>query len=100
MGIRSELYNQFYTGQNQSNTIYKRELVLSNFEIFPSLNLIYDVGESSKIRSSIFKTTARPSFKEKSLAQIYDGISTLTFNGNIDLEVTNIYNFDMRYESF
>ena len=100
LGIRSELYNQFYTGQNQSNTIYKRELVLSNFEIFPSLNLIYDVGESSKIRSSIFKTTARPSFKEKSLAQIYDGISTLTFNGNIDLEVTNIYNFDMRYESY
>lgn len=100
LGVRSEYYQQYYTGQNQSGEKYINKNVLSDFTLFPSLNLIYSLNEQSKLRFSMFKTTARPSFKEKSLAAIYDGVSNITFNGNIDLQVSSINNFDLRYESY
>ena len=52
------------------------------------------------MRGSVFRTTARPSFKEKSNAQILDVLSGVTFNGNINLISTNIYNYDLRYETY
>ena len=100
LGARIEYYQQYYTGQNQSGEKYVNKLVLNDFGVFPSLNLIYDFNEKSKMRFAISKTTARPSFKEKSLATIYDGISSITFNGNINLTVSDIYNFDFRYEVY
>ena len=100
IGLRSEYYQQYYTGQNQAGDKYANKLVLKDIGVFPSLNVIYDISNKSKLRFSLSKTTARPSFKEKSLATIYDGISSITFNGNIDLEVTNINNFDFRYELY
>ena len=100
LGTRIEYYQQYYTGQNQSGEKYVNKLVLNDFGLFPSLNLIYDFDEKSKMRFAISKTTARPSFKEKSLATIYDGISSITFNGNINLKVSDIYNFDYRIEKY
>ena len=100
LGTRIEYYQQYYSGQNQSGEKYLNELVLEDIGIFPSLNFIYDLDEKSKTRFAISKTTARPSFKEKSLATIYDGISAITFNGNIDLKVSEIYNFDFRFERY
>lgn len=100
IGLRSEYYQQYYSGQNQAGEKYSNKLVLKDIGIFPSLNVIYDLNTKSKFRFSASQTTARPSFKEKSLATIYDGISSITFNGNIDLKVTNIYNFDFRYELY
>ena len=100
MGTRIEYYQKYYSGQNQSGEKYINELVLEDIGIFPSLNFIYDLDEKSKTRFAFSKTTARPSFKEKSLATIYDGISAITFNGNIDLQVSDIYNFDFRLERY
>jgi len=100
IGLRSEYYQQYYTGQNQAGDKYSNKLVLKDIGIFPSLNVIYDISNKSKLRFSLSQTTARPSFKEKSLATIYDGISSITFNGNIDLKVTNINNVDFRYELY
>ncbi len=100
LGTRIEYYQQYYTGENQSGEKYVNKLVVKDIGLFPSLNLIYDFDEKSKMRFAISKTTARPSFKEKSLATIYDGISSITFNGNINLKVSNIYNVDFRYEIY
>ena len=100
LGTRIEYYQQYYSGQNQGGEKYVNKLVLEDIGIFPSLNLIYDLDKKSKTRFAISKTTARPSFKEKSLATIYDGISAITFNGNIDLKVSDIYNFDFRFERY
>ena len=49
---------------------------------------------------SYSRTVARPSFKEKSNAQIADPITNTTFIGNIDLIETDINNFDVRWESY
>ena len=55
--------------------------------------------ENSNLRLSYSKTTARPSFKEVSIAEIYDPLSNMTFNGNIELKPSYIDNIDIRYEN-
>ena len=54
----------------------------------------------SNFRTSFATTVARPSFRENSVAQIYDPIQGRRFNGNIDLKQTTIHNADLRFERF
>ncbi|EDM45582.1 outer membrane protein, putative [unidentified eubacterium SCB49] len=102
IGVRFEQFNLSYTGERQDGTSLNGAEILNNSDFFPSLNLIYDLNEdgNQKIRTSFARTTARPSFKEASLAEIFDPISSTTFIGNIDLQPTYINNLDLRYENY
>ena len=101
LGLRFEKFDLYYTGQNNfGDVVYDEEKVLDKADLFPSLNLIYSVNDESNARISYARTTARPSFKEASITQIFDPLSSTTFNGNIDLQPTYIDNFDVRYERF
>lgn len=99
LGLRSEMFKSFYTGQN-SQTVFDRENILDELDLFPSANLIYSINDNSNIRTSYSRTTARPSFKEASVAQIFDPITSRLFIGNLDINPTYINNFDLRYEYF
>jgi len=115
-GVRVEKYTQFYTGTNQTATIvFDNEKVLDDFDLFPSLNLVYGLKENQNLRLSASRTIARPSFKELSYAEILDPITGRTFIGGLFEETTNggaevlwdgnltatrINNFDLRWESF
>ncbi len=108
VGLRGERYDQFYTGVDQSyagsngafGQSYSNTPVLNNTRLFPTVSLIYSVNENSNLRFGMFQTVARPSFKEKSAAQIEDVLTGITFIGNIDLKSTSINNLDVRYEYF
>ncbi|PID67975.1 MAG: TonB-dependent receptor [Flavobacteriia bacterium] len=101
LGIRFEKFTQYYTGQNNSGTeIYNNQKTIEDFGVFPSLNLIYNVNEDSNLRLSYYMATARPSFKEASISQIYDPLSGIIYNGNLNLKPSLIQNFDVRYEWF
>jgi len=101
IGLRVENFIQRYTGENSGGTFkYNSKKVIDNIDIFPSTNFIYSQNESTNIRFSYSKTTARPSFKEVSIAEIYDPLSNMTFNGNINLKPSYIDNIDLRYEIF
>ncbi len=101
LGLRFEKFDMYYTGQNnQGSIIYNNKKVLDKADIFPSLNFIYALNDDTNLRAAYGRTTARPSFKEASITQIFDPISSTTFNGNIDLQPTYINNFDLRYEKF
>ncbi|TXC78916.1 TonB-dependent receptor [Luteibaculum oceani] len=119
IGLRAEMFKQFYTGTNQNGTInYNKENVINDFDLFPTVNLIYALNEDQNLRFSFSKTIARPSFKEMSFAEILDPISGRTFVGGLfsetsqdaqgnqitlwdgNLRSTRIYNFDMRWELF
>ncbi|MGB0508663.1 MAG: TonB-dependent receptor domain-containing protein [Schleiferiaceae bacterium] len=107
VGLRLERYDQFYTGVDQQEAAapgtglnYYYEPVLNNFNLFPTANFIYSVNENSNLRLGAFRTVARPSFKEKSAAQIEDVLTGITFIGNLDLQNTIINNLDARYEYF
>lgn len=113
LGLRTEKYVQYYTGQNQNRETLIGEKIVDEFDWFPSANLIYAVNEDSNVRASFSRTTARPSFKEASIAQIFDPISNLTFIGNAfgilasdgsviynPVKPSYMTNFDLRYEIF
>lgn len=116
LGVRGEYYAQYYTGQNQTGTIVlDNDLVLENFDLFPSLNMIYAITPKQNLRFSYSRTTARPSFKELSYAEILDPISGRTFVGGLfeDVDPTNgsvlwngnlqssyINNLDLRWEAY
>lgn len=101
LGIRLEQYALFYTGENSGGTInLENEKVLDKFDYFPSVNLVYNMRENQKLRTSYSKTTARPSFKEASVAQIYDPLTAFTFIGNINIQPSYIDNFDIRFEKY
>ncbi len=101
LGLRTEFFKSYYTGTRDNNNIFfDRDLILDEFDFFPSANVIYSVNDDTNLRASYSRTTARPSFKEASVSQIFDPITNRLFIGNIDLVPTYINNFDLRYEYF
>ena len=100
-GVRVEKTDMFYSGTNNSETeVYNNEKTLDAFNILPSLNIVYSLTEDMNLRLAANQTVAMPSFKEISIAQIYDPITKRTYVGNLDLEQTTVMNFDLRYEYF
>ena len=101
IGFRFENYQVFYTGENsQLGQVFNDEQIISENNLFPSTNFIYSLNDNKNLRFAYSLTTARPSFKEASIAEIYDPLSNLFFIGNINIKPTYIDNFDLRYEAF
>lgn len=108
LGLRVEQFRQLYTGGDQDwfnsnggqGIYYNNTEILNSFKPFPTANLIYSLNENSNLRGSYARTIARPSFKEKSIAQIFDPLSNTFWIGNIDLIESDINNFDLRYEYY
>lgn len=116
VGIRAELYNQYYTGSDQLGIwVLDNEKLIDDLSFFPSVNLIYAVTTKQNIRLSYAQTVARPSFRELSFAEIFDPISGKIFIGGLfpdkddvsktvywdgNLQNTDIYNADLRWEYF
>ncbi|MBS3738803.1 MAG: TonB-dependent receptor [Psychroflexus sp.] len=101
LGLRFENYTLNYTGENNQGTVLlDDEEVLNEADFFPSANLIYALTDQINLRTSYYRTTARPSFKEASIAQIFDPLSDITFIGNIDVLPSYTNNFDFRIEKF
>lgn len=115
-GIRTEKYMQRYTGRDQLGYhILDNDVVLDEIGFFPTINIIYSLNEKQNFRIAASKTTARPSFKELSYAEIFDPITGRTFIGGLfrdandlagveywdgNLMCTDIYNYDFRWELF
>ena len=103
-GVRLEHTMMFYTGEvfidNGTTVPFNNRETLNKLSILPALNIVYKVTPKMNLRAGYSRTLARPSFKEKSQAEIYDPITKRTFSGNLDLELTDIDNVDLRYEYF
>jgi len=102
VGLRLEKFDLLYSGENQDGEVFDQANILDKMDFFPSANFIYELNEEAnkKLRASFSSTTARPSFKEASNAQIFDPVSSTFFIGNIDIQPTYINNFDLRFESY
>lgn len=100
-GVRLEKVDMYYTGENNTGSeVYSNERTMDELNILPSLNMVYGISDKMNLRAAATKTVARPTFREKSIAQVYDPITKRTFVGNLDLEQTQITNLDLRYEYF
>lgn len=101
LGLRLEKFNLYYTGSNsQQGVFFDKELIIDKLNLFPTANLIYELNDNANLRLAYYKTTARPSFKEASIAEIFDPLSNLVFIGNVDIKPTYIENVDVRYETY
>ncbi len=100
-GLRVENFIHRYSGQNNTGSIiYNKRELLNEWSLLPAINMVYAADEKTNFRASFSQTVARPSFKELSLAQIYDAITDRFFIGNSELVQTDIRNFDLRVEKF
>ena len=104
-GVRVEKFTINYTGQKQvvnnpETDIFNNERVLDELNILPSIGGVYTVAEDMNLRLNFSQTVARPSFKEKSGAEIIDALTGRSFFGNLDVEQTEISNLDFRWEKF
>ena len=99
-GLRVETTQMFYTGENTLGEKFDNDKTLDVVDLLPSLNLVYTLVDDMNIRASANRTIARPTFREKSGAEILDPIEDFIYAGNIDLERTTINNYDLRWEYF
>ncbi|MDZ7738291.1 MAG: TonB-dependent receptor [Bacteroidales bacterium] len=116
IGLRVENYRQYYTGQDQLGTnVLNNDKVMDKLDLFPSINFVYALAEKQNLRVAYARTTARPSFKEMSFAEIADPLSGRTFIGGMfrdadhvsgleywdgNLSSSYIHNFDLRWELY
>jgi len=104
-GARIEKAEMRYTGEKQTVINPKTDkfddrVVLDELDVLPSFGVIYNLFKDFNARANFSRTLARPSFKEKSGAQIYDAVTQITFLGNLDLVQTYVNNYDLRFEKF
>lgn len=104
-GARAEFFTQQLNSQyNTGDTI--RVFTKSGdstkipFDLLPSLNFIYSLGEKTNIRLSMSKTVSRPEFRELAPFGFFDFVLNSSINGNPKLLRTNIYNYDVRFEHY
>ena len=69
-------------------------------DVLPSVNLIWTPIERHNVRASFTQTLARPNMREIAPFPNYDFIGGPNFSGNLDLQRSNIDNYDLRYEFY
>ncbi len=97
-GVRIENFIQKLNSFGYSNDTIN---VNTNYvDVLPSLNANYSLSEKSNLRFAVSKTVARPEFRELAPFSFYDFSTATSIEGNDSLKRTEIYNFDLRFETF
>jgi hypothetical protein len=96
-GLRGE-YNLFDVATADFSGV-KVNVSREYLDVLPSFNLSYN-EEKTKYRFSLSKTLARPEFREVANFAYYDFVRNAQILGNSDLEKTDVYNLDLKYEFY
>ena len=73
---------------------------LSENDLLPSLNAVWELRPGMNLRASYGRTLARPTFRELAPFASFSFVGGFTFIGNAGLERTLINNYDLRWEHF
>jgi hypothetical protein len=77
--------------------------IINQTNFLPSGSLIYKLASkknTANLRLNFSQTVARPNLREMSDAAIYDNEFRTLIYGNSNLKMTEIYNYDFRFENF
>ena len=96
-GLRTE-YNLFNV-QTADFSGTKINVNRKYLDVLPSLNLSYNL-DKTKYRISASKTLSRPEFREVANFAYYDFVRNAQLLGNPNLEKSDIYNLDLKYEFY
>jgi hypothetical protein len=94
-GVRLEDYSQTLSTKYQNIELNNKQQ-----DILPSANLIYSINKDQNLRISYSKTLNRPEFRELAPFAFYDFTTQFLTEGNPDLKIAKIQNFDLRYEIY
>ena len=97
-GLRTE-YNVFNIGTADFSG-QKLNVKRDYLDLLPSLNLTYAATEKTKWRTSLSKTLARPEFREVANFAYYDFVRNAQILGNKNIEKSDIYNVDFKWELY
>jgi len=97
-GVRVEYFEQFLRTKDLSakTVVINPEL----WDVLPSANLTWSVTGSNNLRLGLYKTVARPEFREIAPFAFYDYEQNYGISGRPELKRTEIYNADLRYEIY
>ncbi len=97
-GIRIEKHILTLISTNANFTEFKKEIDTTN--IFPSLNISYQLNEKNLIRFAYGKTINRPEFREIAPYIFYNFEEKAGIYGNPELKSSYIQNYDFRFEAY
>jgi outer membrane receptor protein involved in Fe transport len=69
-------------------------------DVLPSVNLIYAITSKQNLRISYSKTLNRPEYRELAPFGFYDFTTQFFTDGNPNLKIATVKNFDLRYEFY
>lgn len=98
LGVRYENATSWVQYWNDAAEEKKSEL--ASVDLFPTLNLKYNVSESNSLRFGASRTVTRPSFIEMAPFLYESSYGGMPIRGNADIENGYNYNVDLRYEIF
>ncbi len=73
---------------------------ISQADVLPAAGLIYGVTPNMNVRLNYSQTIARPTFREITPISTYDSVGDFEIRGNASLEMSDITNYDLRWEWF
>ncbi len=73
---------------------------LDQAHLLPAVGLVYTLRTNMNLRLNYGQTIARPSFRELAPIQSYDPVLDVFLTGNADLRISQIKNYDLRWEWF
>lgn len=97
-GVRyehSEQWVRYWTDAAQ-----EKKAKLNTDDIFPALNLRYNISKEQNLRLSLSRTVTRPSFIEMAPFEYMESYGGATVRGNADIKNGYNYNIDLRYEIY
>ena len=98
LGVRYEISKQWVDYYTDGGKAERSEL--SKNDLFPSLNMKYQMNEKNSLRFAFSRTVTRPSFIEMAPFLYQESYGSAQIRGNADLQNGYNYNIDLRYELF
>jgi TonB-dependent receptor len=99
-----QLVNAAFNGdvdaQQDPRIVARSRASIQEHHLLPALSVNWDISDKARLRTAIARTIARPSFKEIAPVVFQNVESGDFFAGNSDLELSNIMNYDVRWEWF
>ena len=98
LGVRYEISKQWVDYYTDGGKAERSEL--NKNDLFPSLNMKYQMNEKNSLRFAFSRTVTRPSFIEMAPFLYQESYGSVQIRGNADLQNGYNYNIDLRYELF
>jgi hypothetical protein len=100
-GVRVENFDQTVITQDPFG-LFTRQVIATNTntDVFPGINLVQALNNSSNVRVSYSTTVNRPEFRELAEFEFTDVVGNRAVKGNPELQRALIQNVDGRWEWF